>query len=154
MLQVCLKHGAPDEPDTGDWDAICATPSIAGFFEVLFREVANFGLPGEVVTSETEDSVQQVRTGWRGTSELGTEIRVVSCVETTDFPTYCSWETHGLPGMKVRWDYKLEYAGQLGHVAFRHGRLECQFQSPSEQQHFAEIWKKTIGKDLVFEPCA
>jgi hypothetical protein len=153
MLQVCLQHGAPDEPATGDWNAICATPTIAGFFEVLFHEVANFSLPGEVITAETEDSIKQVRTGWRGSRELGTEIIVVSCVETTDFPTYCSWETHGLPGMKVRWDYKLEYAGQLGHVAFRHGRLECRFQGPAEQRLFAGIWKKEIGKDPVFEPC-
>ncbi len=153
MLRVCLKEGAPDEPDSGDWDAICAAPSISGFFGVLFQEVAHSILPGEVITSETEDFVQQVRTGWRGNRELGTEITVVSCVETTDFPTYCSWETHGLPGMKVRWDYKLEYAGQLGHVAFRHGRLECWFLGTDDQQRFSEIWKKVIGKDLVLEPC-
>ncbi len=26
MQRLRLKDGAPDEPDTGDWDAICATP--------------------------------------------------------------------------------------------------------------------------------
>src|SRR5258708_13565057 len=153
MLWVCRQHGGTDEPDTGDWDAICATTSISGFFEILFHEVASFSLPAEVITSEMEDSIQQVRTGWRGNRELGTEIRVVSCVETTDFPTYCSWETHGLPGIKVKCASNLAYAGQLGHVAFRHGRLECWFLGEADQQLFARIWKKIIGKDLVFGPC-
>jgi hypothetical protein len=37
-----LKEGAPDEPDIGDWDAICATPRIDDFFATLFKEVADF----------------------------------------------------------------------------------------------------------------
>jgi hypothetical protein len=151
MLHVRLKSGAPDEPDTGDWNAICATPSIRGFFEILFHEVAGFSLPAEVVTSDTEDDVRRTQTGWRGSRELGAEIKVVSCTETTDLPTYCWWETYGLPGMKIKWNYSLEYAGQLGHVAFRHGALDCEFAMAVDQQRFAGIWKKAIGKEPVFE---
>jgi len=151
MPHVQLKSSAPDEPDTGDWNAICATPSISGFFEVLFHEVASFSLPGEVVTSDTEDDIRRTQTGWRGSSELGVEIRVVSCTDTTDLPTYCWWKTHGLPGMKIKWEYSLEYAGQLGHVAFRHGALECEFATAADQQRFAAVWKKAIGKEPAFE---
>src|SRR5712691_11786939 len=39
MQHLRLKDGAPDEPDTGDWDAICATPRIGDFFTILFKEV-------------------------------------------------------------------------------------------------------------------
>src|SRR5690348_7877010 len=108
MLHVRLKEGAPDEPDTGDWDAICATPSIDGFFTLLFREVADFGLPAALTVSETEDDIHRVQKGWRGDARLGVEITVVSCTETTDLPTYCTWESHGLPGMTVYWKYALE----------------------------------------------
>jgi len=153
MLHWRLKEGAPDEPDTGDWDAICATPSPDAFFATLFHEVAGFGLPAAVITSENnEDPVRRILTGWRGTKELGAEITEVTCPETTDLPAYCYWETHGLPGMQVKWDYALEYAGQLGHVAFRHLRLECTFDSEADAERFREIWRRVIGKEPVFEP--
>jgi hypothetical protein len=152
MLHVRLKSGAPDEHSTGDWNAICATPSISGFFEILFHEVAGISLSGEVIASDTEDDIRRTQTGWRGSGELGVEIKVVSCTETTDLPTYCWWETHGLPGMKIKWEYQLEYAGQLGHVAFRHGALDCEFATAADQQRFAAIWKQEIGKEPVFEP--
>ena len=69
-------------------------------------------------------------------------------------PVYCTWETYGLPGMKIKWQYALEYAGQLGHVAFRHIQLECMFESPSDQERFSAIWSRVIGKDPQFEGVA
>ena len=44
MLQMRLASGAPDEPDTGDWDPICETPGPRTLFATLFREIAG-GLP-------------------------------------------------------------------------------------------------------------
>jgi hypothetical protein len=38
MQRLRLKDGAPDEPDTGDWDAICATPRIDDLFAILFKD--------------------------------------------------------------------------------------------------------------------
>ncbi len=146
-----MKSGAPDEPDTSDWNAICATPSPSGFFAALFHEVAGLGLPEAVITGEQEDDVRRIQTGWRGSQALGAEIVQISCTETSDLPTHCTWETHGLPGMKVKWAYDLEYAGQLGHVAFRHGRLECEFDGADDERRFAEIWRKVIGKEPIFE---
>ncbi len=123
MHRLRLKDGAPDEPDTSDWDAICATPRIDDFFVILFKEVADFKLPDPVIESDIEDSVQHIRVGWRGSKALGAEVTVVNCTETSAFPVYCDWETFGLPGMKVRWEYALEKAGQLGHVAYRHRKF-------------------------------
>lgn len=152
MPRVRLKSGAPDEPDTSDWDAICATPSVDDFFATLFHEVANFGLPAAVTISEEEDDIRKIQEGLRGSQALGVEITVVTCTETSDLPTVCTYETRGLPGMRVKWVYKLDYAGQLGHVAFRHVRLECEFDGPADEQRFAGIWRKVIGKEPVFEP--
>jgi len=61
------------------------------------------------------------------------------------------WETFGLPGMKVTWEYALEKAGQLGHVAYRHRKLECTFERSSDRQRFAEIWRRHTRKTPVFE---
>jgi len=154
MLQLRLKSGAPDEPDTGDWDAICSTPSLDTFFSHLFREVADFSLPAAVVAAEEEDSIRRIQTGWRGSQALGAQIIVVTCTETTDLPVYCTWETFGLPGMKIKWQYALEYAGQLGHVAFRHKELQCRFEGPSEQERFSAIWRRVIGKEPQFDLAA
>ncbi len=152
MQRLQLKDGAPDEPETGDWDAICATPRIEAFFAILFKEIADFSLPNLVIESDTEDSVQHVRVGWCGSEVLGAKVTVVNCTETTAFPVYCDWETFGLPGMKVRWEYALEKAGQLGHVAYRHRKLECTFEKSTDQQRFTEIWRRHVGKAPVFEP--
>jgi hypothetical protein len=54
--------------------------------------------------------------------------------------------------MKVRWEYALEKAGQLGHEAYRHGKLECTFDGLADQQRFAEVWRRHIGKTPAFEP--
>ncbi|HEV2965159.1 MAG TPA: hypothetical protein VG649_25260 [Candidatus Angelobacter sp.] len=151
MLRLRLIDGAPDAPDTSDWDAICSTPSPDSFFSQLFREVADFSLPEAKVVSDEADDIRQVQIGWRGNPELGAEIRVVTCTETSDLPVYCTWETHGLPGMQIKWHYALDYAGQLGHVAFRHIDLECIFDDSAYQRRFTAIWRHVIGKEPRFE---
>jgi hypothetical protein len=89
MQRLRLKDGAPDEPDTSDWDAICATPRIDEFFALLFKEVAGFNLPDPVIEYDNKDSVQHVLIGWRGSKALGAEVTVVNCLETSAFPVYC-----------------------------------------------------------------
>ena len=131
MSQLRLKQGAPDPLD-----------------------VANFSLPDAKVVAEDEDSVRRTQTGWRGGPALGAQIIVLTCTETTDLPVYCTWETYGLPGMQIEWQYALKYAGQLGHVAFRHIQLQCMFESPSDQERFSAIWRRVIGKEPQFEDVA
>jgi hypothetical protein len=84
--------------------------------------------------------------------ELRLEVTVIQCTETTTFPVYGRNETHGLPGMTVKWSYALHYKGQLGHVVHRNGDLECAFDSEADRERFAAVWLRAIGKEPVFEP--
>jgi predicted enzyme related to lactoylglutathione lyase len=62
----------------------------------------------------------------------------------------CHWETHGLPGTKVTWEYYLESAEEPVPKAYRHNLLECEFDTAADQARFAQIWKDQIGKTPVF----
>src|SRR5262249_15978831 len=144
--------GAPDEPDSSDWDALCAgNPSPQQLFVALFDRIAR-GLPDQQPTALDEDDTHRVHTIWFGNRDYGIKVTEIASVETTDFPMLCTWETFGLPGMTVVWRYALEYAGQLGHCAFRQRSLVCEFDGDAEQRRFAEIWQAVIGKVPVFAP--
>jgi hypothetical protein len=151
MQRLQLKEGAPDEPDTGDWNAICATPGPRGLFVALFHTLAS-GLSGPSADEVSEDETHRVHTFWFGSDASGVKVTEIESPETSAFPMYCTWETFGLPGMKVIWKYALEHAGQLGYAAFRHGKLVCDFDSAADRQRFVEIWQRQIGKTPVFEP--
>ena len=152
MLRLHLIEGAPNEPDTSDWDAICETPGPQQVFHALFHDLAGCGLPAKTSNTVSEDSTHRVHTIWCGTDKLGVKVTEIESPETSAFPMYCVWETFGLPGMKVVWNYSLEYAGQLGYVAFRHNRLECDFMSDSDLQRFVDVYNHAIGKTPIFEP--
>ena len=116
----------------------------------MFQSVTHGPMPALTNTSEVEDSETRVRTGIYGDHDLGVEVTVVEVLESSMFDTRCRWETCGLPGMKVTWEYALEQAGQLGHVAYRHRRLECVFDSESDEAQFAIVWRRTVGKEPRF----
>lgn len=152
MPMLRLTEGMPDEPDTNDWDAICDSPSIEGFFGALFCDVAGVPMPALTERSEDRDDEAVVHKGRYGDRAFGVEVETVTILESSDFMVRCFWETHGLPGMKVTWRYYLERAGQLGHVAYRHGQLECRFDTEADQARFTGVWEKAIGKIPVFAP--
>ena len=127
---MLLGNGAPDEPDTGDWDAICSTPGPRQIFAALFEELSSVGMPARTTTEVSENETHRVHTIWLGTNVLGVKVTEVESPETTAFPMYCTWETFGLRGTKVIWKYSLEKAGQLGYSAFRNGDLTCNFELP------------------------
>jgi hypothetical protein len=116
---------------------------------MLFHEVGGLGLAAAEITDEAEDDIQRVRKGKRGTEVIGARIEQREC---TDLPTYCRWETYGLPGMTVTWRYALEYAGQLGHVAFRHVELLADFVGQEALERFSEVWRRVFGVAPTFEP--
>jgi hypothetical protein len=152
MTLMRLTEGGLHEPDASDWDDICDSVGPDAFFNMLFHEVGGVGLPAAEITEETEDDIQRVRKGRRGTDVIGARIEQRECTETTDLPTYCRWETYGLPGMTVTWRYSLEYAGQLGHVAFRHGELLADFEGPAARERFSELWRRVFGVAPTFAP--
>jgi hypothetical protein len=149
-----MIEGMPDEPGTGDWDAIGASPSIEEFFCTLFLDVTHKPLPDLTSNVEREEDETRVRTGWYGSQAFGAEVEVVQILESSTFAVRCRWETHGLPGMKLTWQYALDYAGQLGHVAYRHRRLVCRFDNEAVRNQFALVWQKAMGKTPVFAPVA
>lgn len=151
MAWMLLTNGAPDEPDTGDWDAICSTPGPRQIFAALFDDLTSVGMPARTTTEISEDETHRVHSLWLGTNVLGVKVTEVESPETTSFPMYCTWETFGLRGTKVIWKFSLENAGQLGHSAFRNGNLKCNFDAPTDQLRFTEIWQRTIGKTPIFE---
>jgi hypothetical protein len=176
MFQILLVSGAPDEPSTGDWDALCDTPGPNTLIAALFRDLAAGtprrlerakrrlfasllgkpvpGLPGRSSAETSEDDTHRVHTIWLGGEAFGARVTETQSVVSTMFPMYCQWETFGLPGTKLIWDFKLDYAGQLGYAAFRHDRLVCTFKSAADQRSFAEIWQRVLGKTPGFEPLA
>jgi hypothetical protein len=149
MTLMRLTEGRPHEPDSSDWDDICASVGPDTFFQMLFHEVGGLGLAAAEITDETEDDIQRVRKGKRGTEVIGARIEQREC---TDLPTYCRWETYGLPGMTVTWRYALEYAGQLGHVAFRPVELLADFVGQEALERFSEVWRRVFGVAPTFEP--
>jgi hypothetical protein len=150
---MLLASGAPAEPDTGDWDAICATPGPNSLFAALFLELAA-GLPQRSPAEVSEDETHRVHTIWLGSDAFGVKVTEIESPETTAFDMHCKWETFGLPGMKVIWNFTLEHAGQLGYAAFRHGKLVCDFDTAADEQRFAEIWRRVIGKTPKFDAAA
>jgi hypothetical protein len=112
MAWMILTGGGPDEPDTGDWDAICSTPGPRQIFAALFEALAPPGMPARTTTEVSEDETHRLHTIWLGTNALGVKVTEVESPETTAFPMHCTWETFGLRGTKVIWKYSLEKAGQ------------------------------------------
>jgi len=150
MFWMLLTDGAPEEPDTGDWDALCATPGPQQVLAALFQELGHIGLPRSTSTEVNEDETHRIHTIWLGTNMLGVKVTEIESPQTTAFFMYCTWETFGLVGMKLIWKFKLDRAGQLGYCAFRHEKLECAFDTVEDQQRFSEISQRIIGKVPIF----
>jgi hypothetical protein len=149
MLEMQLVSGAPDEPATGDWDALGDTPGPHRLFEALFRELAA-GLPDQASHETRTDDTDRVHDIWLGSAALGVRVTETESVESTMFPMSCRWETFGLPGMKLIWDYKLDHAGQLGYAAFRHVKLVCRFDRPADARRLAEVWQRVYARAPEF----
>ena len=74
MTLMRLTEGRPHEPDSSDWDDICASVGPDAFFQRLFREVGGLALAAAEITDQTEDDIQRVRKGRRGTEVIGARI--------------------------------------------------------------------------------
>lgn len=140
-----LSGGIPPEPDTSDWDAVCAGPHVERFLAALLRELAGVEWGAAQITREVEDDEWRLQEAWHGSETCMFEVRVHTCRATSDIPVACVWRTRGVPGMELLWEYGLEKAGQLGHCAYRHGRLKCRFEDAAAQMAFENAWRQVIG---------
>jgi hypothetical protein len=149
--ELILVGGIPDEPLHSDVDAICSSPGPTAFFKELYSSVGGSALTAfERLGEERTEDYLKIR-AWSGTPTVGLEWLEEKCLETSLIPVSIECITHGLPAMKVRWNFMLEYAGQLGHAAFRHLSLIAQFENERALKEFHEVWSKVFKRKPVFQ---
>lgn len=150
--KLTVAEGLPDEPDPSDVDALCAVPGPGSFFERLFGTLAGVSVHKStaVIESSTKDDDWAISKGYCGKKDVGLRFQELRCLETSDVAMRCTWETYGLPGIQVRWEFFLEKAGQLGFAAFRHKTLHVDFQDERDRAAFADIWQQVFNRAPVF----
>lgn len=148
---LTVAEGLPDEPDASDADAICTVPGPGTFFDKLFASLTDgVDTSTPVIESSTREDEWEMTKGYCGRRDVGLRFSEVRCTETSSVNLRCLWETYGLPGVQVRWEFSLEKAGQLGFAAFRHQTLEVSFRDDTAQALFVEIWKRVFDRTPVF----
>lgn len=154
MKDNCLTvaAGLPDEPDTSDMDALCGVPGPGSFFDRLFTSLADASIDrsNPVIESSTRDDDCEITKGFCGRKDVGLSFAELRNRETSSENMRLAWETYGLPGVQVCWEFYLEKAGQLGFAAFRHGTLQVSFRDDSAQALFVEIWEQVFNRTPVF----
>lgn len=151
---LSVESGLPDEPDSSDWEAICSTPGPSTFLERLFQSAAGVGLSKGDARTESVDTVdeKEVSKGRCGGEKSGYLFTETRSRESSMFDMRLSWETYGLPGMEIRWEFSLEKAGQLGYCAFRNGTLQVRFDGGKARERFEAVWREVFGRAPVLGP--
>lgn len=150
--KLTVEHGLPDEPDSSDADAACSVPGPASFFEGLFGALAGVSVHKStaVVESSTKDDDWETTKGYCGRKDVGLRFEELRCLETSDVAMRCAWETYGLPGIQVRWEFFLEKVGQLGFAAFRNKNLQVDIQDERGRAAFVVTWQRVFDRAPVF----
>ena len=150
---LTVVEGLPDEPDAYDEDAICVKPGPGSFFDMLFASLANTSIDrsSPIIESTTHDDDWEASKGFCGQENIGLRFEELRSRETSAIDMRCVWETYGLPGVQVRWEFFLSKAGQLGFAAFRHQNLRVNFRDHAAQARFVEIWQKVFSTTPVFQ---
>jgi hypothetical protein len=148
--------GLPDEPDTSDVDALCGGRGPGSFFDRLFASLADARVDrsNPVIESSTQDDDWEHTKGFCGRKDIGLRFEELRHRETSSVNMRLAWETYGLPGVQVRWEFDLEKAGQLGFAAFRHKTLQVSFRDDTAQALFVEIWEQVFNRTPVFRATA
>jgi hypothetical protein len=146
----------PDEPDTFDMNALCSVAGPGSFFDGLFASVIDAAVDrsSPVIESVTRDVDWEITKGFCGGADVGLRFQEFRHRETSSVDMRLAWETYGLPGVQVRWEFYLEKAGQLGFAAFRHKTLQVNFRDDAAQARFVEIWERVFNRKPVFRPPA
>jgi hypothetical protein len=155
MGWLILVEGTPDEPDAWNWEEIASFPTPLDFLNELFASLCNVDTRKGRTTEKTKiPGDTRVVRGFQGSERVGFRWVEEECLETSMFPVRVEHETYGLPGMEVRWRYRREYAGQLGHAAFRHDCVTARFDNEEAMTQFQGIWRAVFGKTPVFQPAS
>jgi hypothetical protein len=153
---LTVAAGLPDEPDTSDMDALCGVPGPGSFFDRLFASLADASVDrsNPVIESLTQDDDWEITKGFCGRKDVGLRFEELRHRETSYMNMKLVWETYGLPGVQVRWEFYLKKAGQLGFAAFRHKTLQVSFRDDTAQALFVEIWEQVFNRTPVFRTTA
>lgn len=154
--RLTVAEGLPDEPNSSDADAVCSVPGPGSFFAKLFASQAGTSVHKStaVIESLTHDDDWEISKGFCGRKDVGLRFEELRCLETSDVDLRCAWETYGLQGVQVRWEFFLDKAGQLGFAAFRHKTLQVSFRDNKAQAAFVEIWQDVFNRTPVFRMTA
>ena len=146
MTWFSLVDGVPPGPRNSDLDEIASVPGPVDFLKRLFTDLCGTSaLPTHITEERVVPRDERVATGFCGTSEVGYRWVETECLETSTIPYRVFVETHGLPGVEVRWHYCLDHAGQAGHAAFRHESLKARFVDTAAERRFGEVWQRVFN---------
>lgn len=141
--------GLPDEPD--DLDEVAKFPGPTRFLNALFEALLGRTLGPAVV--EREDEVpREVRTaeGRCGDERAGLRFAERTCLETSSIPMHCVWESYGLPGVELRWEFALDKVNVAGFCGFRNRTLRVRFPDEPARRVFEQVWEKVFARRAVF----
>lgn len=153
--RLSLTGGFPPEPGTG-WEELASTPGPLSLLDAVFSDFAEISV-NDMARREDEAAAVQGE-GWQTkrfvfeADGVGYRIDDRRSLETSALPAACTLETFGLEGLTLHWTYELELAGQLGHVAYRHGSFEAQCEDPATRARLEDIWQRVYGHRAVFSP--
>ena len=147
---LVLVSGMPDEPAHSDVDGICSSPGPTSFFKEFWPTLFGSVLPPfKMLEEQRTDDNLRIRAR-SGTPDVGLEWLEEKSLESSLFSIGIEITTHGLPSMKMHWKFELEYAGQLGHAAFRHVSLSVHFENENALNQFHSTWLKVFGRNPRF----
>lgn len=153
---LTVVEGLPNEPDADDENTVCGLPGPGSFFDMLFASLANSSVDrsAPIIENLTHDDYWEITKGFCGQEDIGLRFEELRSRETSAIDMRCVWETYGLPGLQVRWEFFLRKAGQFGFAAFRHKTLRVNFRDHAAQALFVEIWQKVFSTTPVFQATA
>ena len=153
--RLVLTGGFPPEPGTG-WEELAATPGPLSLLDAVFAEFARVNVNDMARREEDaaahEGDGRQTRVFIFEKDGAGYRIEESRSLETSALPAECTLETYGLQELTIHWTYALEQAGQLGHVAYRHGRFEAQCGTAAARGRLEDIWQRVYGHPPAFSP--
>ncbi len=151
MIWLELVSGHPREPD--DLDGVASSPGPAAFFDTLFAELVGRPLGPAVIEHEEEVSgAERTVRGRRGDEAAGIRFTEWTCLETSAIPMRCTWQSYGLPGIEVCWEFSLESVNVAGPCGFRHGRLRVGCSDAAARWTVEEVWALVFHEPPGFRP--
>ncbi|MBN2005880.1 MAG: nucleotidyltransferase domain-containing protein [Anaerolineae bacterium] len=136
-----LVAGAPKRSRDDD------APHAYTFLTELFADLCGINLNHSEKTHEESNSFEVVKTGWRGTPEVGCKWTVTAFIDDSS-QTLEHVSGYNLPGIEFEWSFSWWKSGYA--YRFEHTWLEIRFADDVVRSRFSEIWERVFGTAPVF----